>query len=56
VPRRPLPILDAVLGWVAERSARFAPAPPGAAPVLRARAIDAALVITAAAPAVVLVA
>ena len=55
VPRRPLPVLDAVLGWVAERSARFAPSAPGASPALRARAVDAALVVAAVAPAVVLV-
>lgn len=55
VPHRPLPFLDAVLGWVAERSARFAPVPPGPPRELRARAVDAVLVISAAAPVAVLV-
>lgn len=50
VPRRPLPILDAVLAWVAERSGRFAPGSPGTRPRLRMAAIDAVLVVAAAAP------
>lgn len=54
VPRRPLEILDAVLGWVAERSARVAPSAPPPALALRARAVDVALVAAAAAPVVVL--
>jgi hypothetical protein len=44
VPVRPVPVVDAVLGWVVAESRRFrraAPAPPMA---LRARALDAALV------------
>jgi hypothetical protein len=54
VPRRPVPILDAVLGWVAERSARFAPSAPAPPLVLRARLLDIALITTAAAPALAL--
>jgi hypothetical protein len=50
VPTRPLPVLDAVLEWVAERSARFAPGSSGTPPPLRLRAIDAVLVVAAAAP------
>ena len=37
----PLPILDAVLGWVADRSARFAPSAPAPPLALRLRALDA---------------
>lgn len=54
VPRRPLEILDAVLGWVAERSARVAPSAPPPALALRARGVDVALVAAAAAPVIVL--
>lgn len=50
VPRRPLPVLDAVLGWVADRSAGFAPATAAIHPRLCLRAIDAVLVAAAAAP------
>ena len=57
VPRRPLPFLDAVLGWVARESARFAPgAPAGRALTLRVRAFDAALVAAAVLPLLALVA
>jgi hypothetical protein len=48
-PLRPLPVTDAVLGWVVVESRRFrraAPAPPLS---LRARALDVALVVLAAA-------
>ena len=53
VRKRPLPVLDAVLGWVARESRRFRPdtdaeAPPRAK--LRIRAADAALVALATAP------
>jgi hypothetical protein len=44
VPARPLPVLDAVLGWVIVESSRFRPALPAAAALLRARARDVALV------------
>jgi len=47
VPRRPLPILDAVLGWVADRSARFAPSAPATPLALRARTVDLVLVLAA---------
>lgn len=50
VPRRPLPVLDAVLGWVADRSARFVPSAPAQALALRLRAFDAVLVAAALAP------
>ena len=56
VERRAVPLLDAVLGWVAAEAARFR---LGAAPsrlVLRARVVDAALVAAAVAPAAVLAA
>jgi len=56
VPRRPLPVLDAVLGWVTERSSRFVPGAPGPPPPLRVRWIDVALVIAAAVPAAALLA
>jgi hypothetical protein len=49
-PARPLPVTDAVLGWVAAESRRFRPAEPTAAIVLRARPRDLALVALAAAP------
>jgi hypothetical protein len=57
VPYRPLPFLDAVLGWVVSESGRREPntAPP-APLVLRARALDVALVALAAAPALALAA
>lgn len=58
VPRRPLPVLDAVLGWVVRESAAFRPLPPGTAPAaaLAARPLDWALVLLAAAPAAALAA
>jgi hypothetical protein len=56
VPRRPLPVLDAVLGWVAREAGAFcaAPRPPGS--TLRARGTDAVLVAAAALPGLILVA
>jgi hypothetical protein len=51
---RPLPVLDAVLGWVGAEAGRFRPAPPSAPMHLRARLRDAALVLAAAAPLAVL--
>jgi hypothetical protein len=56
VPRRPMAIVDAVLGWVAREAARFRAGPPHAAPALRVGASDCALVVLAAAPAAALVA
>jgi hypothetical protein len=49
VPPRPMPVVDAVLGWVVEESRRFRPATPAPSLALRARLRDAALVVTAAA-------
>lgn len=56
VERRPLPFLDAVLGWVTAESARFTPGLPAAPLALRVRAFDVALVLAAAAPAAALAA
>jgi hypothetical protein len=56
VPRRPVAILDAVLGWVAREAARFRPSPPVPAAPLRAGLADWALVALSAAPALALVA
>jgi hypothetical protein len=50
VPKRPVPVLDAVLGWVAAESARFRAVPAGVAARLRARAVDGLLVLVAVAP------
>jgi hypothetical protein len=50
VPKQPLPVLDAVLGWVAHQSGRFAPDASSPPPRLRARPLDAALVLAAALP------
>jgi hypothetical protein len=49
VPTRPIPVLDAVLGWVVVESDRFRPALPAAPARLRARLRDVALVASAAA-------
>ena len=57
VRKRPLPLLDAVLVWVAREATAFRGAPPPPAPaMLRARALDIALVALAVAPAVALTA
>ena len=49
VPMRPVPLLDAVLAWVVREAAAYSP-PPQAAPLrLRARALDWALLASAAA-------
>jgi len=56
VRRRPMPFLDAVLGWVVRESAAVAPAPPPAPAVLSAGAWDGVLVLLAAAPALALAA
>lgn len=50
VAKQPLPVLDAVLGWVAHQSGRFAPDEPGPPQRLSARPLDAALVLAAALP------
>jgi hypothetical protein len=55
VPMRPLPVLDAVLGWVVREAAAFRPAPgPPQAVSLTARPLDWILVLLAAAPALAL--
>jgi len=48
-PKRPLPIVDAVLGWAAAEAGRFR-AGRSASPALRARPVDALLVTLALAP------
>jgi hypothetical protein len=53
--KRPLPIVDAVLGWVRAESVRFRAAPPGAPPTVAARLRDGALVALAVAPLAALV-
>jgi len=54
VPRRPLPLLDTVLAWVAAESVRFRPSPAALPLPLRVRARDVALVVSALAPALAL--
>jgi hypothetical protein len=49
-PKRPRELLDAVLTWVVTESASFEPAPPAAGLALNARALDYALIASAAAP------
>jgi len=49
-PKRPRELLDAVLTWVVTESAGFQPAAPAPALSLSARALDYALIATAAAP------
>lgn len=51
VRKRPLPVLDAVLGWVASHSGSFVPDAPGARARLSVRPRDALLVLAAALPA-----
>jgi hypothetical protein len=55
VPKRPVPFLDAVLGWVVRESAEHRPPPAPAHQVLRTRARDALLVALALAPAAALI-
>jgi hypothetical protein len=50
VPKRVVPMLDAVMGWVADESGRFRPVPPSPDLRLRARPLDALLVLLALAP------
>ena len=51
---KPLPVLDAVLGWVAAESRRFRPGAPEPPLRLRVRTVDVALIALTAAPAAVL--
>jgi hypothetical protein len=53
-PKRPVPILDAVLAWVMREAAAFRAAAPAPALRLRTRAIDWALLASAALPALAL--
>lgn len=55
VRKRPLPVVDAVLGWVRSESARFRVAPSGAPPRIAVRPRDGVLVALAVAPLGVLV-
>jgi hypothetical protein len=54
VERRPLPFVDAVLGWVVAEAAAFVPPAPRTAIAPRLRWRDALLVVLAAAPALAL--
>jgi hypothetical protein len=54
VPKRPVPILDAVLGWVSRESASFRPEVAAPAPGLATSPLDWALVALATAPALAL--
>jgi hypothetical protein len=56
VRKRPLPIADAVLGWVRHEAGRFRPDAATAPARVRLRARDAALVVLAALPAAALLA
>jgi len=51
VRHRPVPVLDAVLGWVRREAGGFSAPAARARPALRARARDAILVAAAALPA-----
>jgi hypothetical protein len=51
VRRRPVPLVDAILGWVAAEAGRHAPGAPDPAPALRARGRDGVLVALAVATA-----
>ncbi len=54
-PLRPAALVDTVLGWVYERAGRFRSAPPPPPPQLALRALDVAMVLAAALPALGLV-
>jgi hypothetical protein len=54
VRKRPMPFVDAVLGWVVKESHAFIPTPSPAHETLRAKARDVALAIAAALPALAL--
>jgi hypothetical protein len=49
-PKRPAALLDAVLAWVIREASVYEPPAPAAALLLRARALDYALIASAAAP------
>ena len=49
-PKRPAALLDAVLAWVIREAAAYEPPPPAAPMRLRARALDYALIASAAVP------
>ncbi len=49
-PKRPAPLLDAVLAWVIREAAVYEPPAPAAPLRLRARALDLALLVSAMAP------
>jgi hypothetical protein len=53
-PKRPAALLDAVLAWVTREAAAYEPPPPAGPMRLRARALDWALLASAAAPALAL--
>ena len=53
-PKRPAALLDAVLSWVIREAAAYEPPPPAPPLPLRARALDWALLASAAAPCVTL--
>jgi hypothetical protein len=55
VRKRPIPFVDAVLGWVVKESQAFSPAPSPARVALRTRGRDLMLAAVAAAPALALV-
>ena len=54
-PKRPTALLDAVLAWVIREAAAYEPPPPAPPMRLRARALDWALLASAAAPALALI-
>ncbi len=54
VPKRPVPFLDAVLGWVVRESSEHTPPPSASQQALRMRAWDALLIALALVPAVTL--
>jgi hypothetical protein len=54
VKKRPMPFVDAVIGWVMKESAAFSPHPSPAQQTLRTRARDVLLMTAAAAPALAL--
>ena len=54
VSRRPVPLVDAVLGWVAGEASRYRTGPPAPVLWLRIRSQDLLLVVVAAAPGAVL--
>ena len=56
VRKRPLPVVDAVLGWVRSEAGRFRPAAPAAATTVGLSARDAVLVVLALLPAASLLA